>query len=153
MGYRNEKAPHTGSLLVGTGGKVTFTGRSSGDMNKIATWGEEGGQIEATNFSDLLALYEESFAVSIVSEDEPSLRPLGEDLKLGDLWYSTSERRQYVFTNGIDDLPVTFRGWTPVISGLSTIANGFIVSNGIIVGVAATTPQYGIMVGKYLIPT
>ena len=138
MGYRNEKAPHTGSLLVGTGGKVSFTGRPSGDMNKIATWGEEGGQIESTNFSDLLALYEESFAVSIVSEDEPSLRPLGEDLKLGDLWYSTSERSQYVFTNGIDDLPVTSRGWTPIISGISTIANGFIVSNGIIVGVAST---------------
>ena len=153
MGYRNEKAPHTGSLLVGTGGKVSFTGRPSGDMNKIATWGEEGNQIESTNFSDLLALYEEEFAVSIVSEDEPSLRPLGEDLKLGDLWYSTSERKQYVFTNGIDDLPVTSRGWTPVISGISTIANGFIVSNGIIVGVAATTPQYGIMVGEYLIPT
>lgn len=140
MSYRNEKAPSNGSFLIGTGGYVKFTGNQSGDRNQIVTWGEENGQIESTNFSDLLALFQESFAVSIVGEDEPKLRPLGEDLKIGDLWYDTSTRIQYIYTNGIDELPTTTEGWTKINNGITGVYNGFVVSNGIIVGVASTSP-------------
>ena len=124
MGYNNEKAPTNGSFLIGTGGYVKFTGAQSGDRNQIVTWGESGNQIESTNFSDLLALYEEEFAVSIVSPDEPTLRPQGEDLKLGDLWYQSNTREQYIFTNGIDNLPVTPNGWTLLVGIGSTGGGG-----------------------------
>ena len=138
MGYNNEKAPTNGSFLIGTGGYVKFTGAQSGDRNQIVTWGESGNQIESTNFSDLLALYQESFAVSIVGPDEPALRPLGEDLKPGDLWYDTSTRIHYIFTNGVDGLPATTAGWTKIIDGFTGEYNGMVIDNGIIVSVGST---------------
>jgi hypothetical protein len=140
MSYRNEKAPSNGSFLVGTGGYVKFTGNKSGDKNQIVTWGEEGDQIESTSFSDLLELYDQAFAVSIVSDEEPELRPLGEPLKIGDLWYSSSSRIQYIYTNGIDDLPATVVGWTKINNGFTGVYNGMTINNGIIVGVATTAP-------------
>lgn len=140
MSYRNEKAPSNGSFLIGTGGYVKFTGNQSGDKNQIVTWGADDDQIESTNFSDLLALYAESFAVSIVSDSEPSVRPLGEDLRLGDLWYHTTTRIQYIYTNGIDDLPITPGGWTKINNGFTGVYNGMNINNGIIVGVATTAP-------------
>ena len=138
MGYNNEKASSNGSFLIGTGGYVKFSGDSSGDKNQIVTWG--GDQIESTSLSDLLDLYQEEFAVSIVGADEPSVRPLGEDLKPGDLWYNSSTRIHYIYTNGLDGLPTSSGGWTQIVEGFTGEYNGLTITNGIIVGVASTAP-------------
>jgi len=138
--YRNKKVPPTGDFLVETGGRVKFNGRKSGDKNKVVTWGYDTGQIESTDFKDLLDEYEETYCVSMVSDDEPRKRPLEEKLEVGDLWYNTSNRKHYIYTNGVDDLPASDIGWTPIIVGITTVFDGLIISDGIVVDVIPPPP-------------
>ena len=67
-------------------------------------------------------------------------RPLEEDLEVGDLWYNSSNRKQYIYTNGVDDLPASDIGWTPIIVGITTVFDGLIISDGIVVDVIPPPP-------------
>lgn len=99
MSYNNEKAPSQGSLIVGTGGAISFSGNSTGDKNKVVTWSEEDSQIDSVDFKDLLDLYDVD-PPSIVSPTPPKTRVNGKPLEYGDLWFDSADLRQYTWYYG-----------------------------------------------------
>jgi len=90
MGYKNGSLKGNGSFVVGTGGKVMYTGSTSGDNNQIVAFDAEGAQYKSVDLSELLDQQNYDFAESIVRSREPSRRKNGQSLEDGDLWFDNS---------------------------------------------------------------
>lgn len=89
--YKNGSLKGNGSFVVGTGGKITYTGTSSKDNNQVVAFDGKVGQYKAVDLSEMLDQQNYEFAESIVDRKEPDRRKNGQDLESGDLWFEIDE--------------------------------------------------------------
>lgn len=127
--YKNEKSNPTGSFLVKSTGQVQLiSGFESSDNNQIVTWDKDDSSLNSVGLQELLDNWDPNPRyISIVSPSEPKKRPFKEELVEGDLWYSTTEEKQYTW---VTILPAEEPSWVETFkepngfTGIVTVPQG-----------------------------